>query len=97
MVHPGAQTWTFTPFLIVLSGIVSLILLALALRAWTRTRDRALLFVAAAFAVFGGKNFVLGYAMYQALLSPAVVGIADTIADLVTVLLFVVPILLPRR
>lgn len=96
MVHPGAATWEFTPFLITISGLVAIALLAFAARAYRRTGDRAMLFVAAAFGVFGGKNLILGYVMYQALASPAIVGIADIVADLTTVLLFVAPVLLPR-
>lgn len=96
MVHPGARLWSFTPHLITLSGLVALGLLVLAVRAFRRTRDRSMMFIAAAFGVFAGKNLILGYAMYQDLLAPAIIGIADVAADLLTVLLFVVPIFIPR-
>lgn len=96
MVHPGATTWQFTPHLIVVSGLVAIGLLVLAFRAFRRTRDRSMLFISAAFGVFAAKNLVLGYAMYQNLWPPSVVGIADVVADLTTILLFVVPIFLPR-
>lgn len=96
MVHPGATVWQFTPHLITISGVVAIGLLALAVRAYRRTGDRAMVFIAAAFGVFAAKNLILGYAMYQALASPAVIGIADVVADLTTVLLFVVPIFIPR-
>lgn len=97
MVHPGATTWQFTPHLIAISGTVSMGLFVLAVRAYRRTKDTALLFLAGAFTLFGVKNFVLGYGMYTVLWPPAVIGIADVVVDLIVVLLFVVPLLMPRR
>lgn len=93
MVHPSV----YTPVFVVVSGLVSVGLLVLALRAYQRTRDRAMLLMAAAFTVFAAKNFLLGWAIQTGALSTPDLGIIDAVADLATILLLFAPVLIPRN
>lgn len=93
MVHPSV----YTPAFVVVSGLVSTGLLVLALRAWDRTRDNAMLVMAAAFTVFASKNFLLAWATLTGALEPPDIGIIDAVADLATILLLFAPVLIPRN
>lgn len=83
--------------LFLFSGLLSIVLLGLALRAYHRTGEATMGFVAGAFTVFAFKSFVVGYSLFAGLVEHTLLELIDGVGDLATVLLFVVPILVPRR
>lgn len=81
----------------VISGLVSLGLLALAIRGYQSTRDSAMGFLAGAFALFSAKSFLVAYSMYTALIPHHTLEFIDAVGDLGTILLITVPIFFVRE
>ena len=81
----------------VLSGLISLGLLTFAIRAYRRSQEGALAFVAGAFTVFAIKSFVVAYALRTGVVEHELLELIDAIGDLATIFFFLVPILWPAR
>ncbi|HUR25913.1 MAG TPA: hypothetical protein VM327_07880 [Candidatus Thermoplasmatota archaeon] len=79
--------------LISVTGLLSLVLTALALGAWHRTGNRKLGFVAAAFWVFVIKAAVTAYSLWTSFLGHEDLELAGALLDVVIVVLLVAPFL----
>lgn len=75
-----------------LSSAISVLLLVLALRAHSLTRDASMRFLAAAFALFTAKSLLVGISLWVDLLDHEVLELVDAVGDLGTVLLIVLPL-----
>lgn len=80
-----------------ISGVVSLGLMVFAMKAYGRSRNAALAYVAGAFTVFALKSFFVGYALVTESVEHDTLELMDAIGDMATILLFVVPVFWPAR
>lgn len=80
-------------------GLISLVLAVVAVRAYRRTGNRSLFFVAGAFGVFTLKGVLIVSSWNQwevRLMSGTALEIANSALDFLVVLLLVIPLLLRR-
>jgi hypothetical protein len=85
------------PLPVLAVGLVMAFLSGMALRAWSRSRNRILLFVCAAFAVFALKEFVTAFALYAKRPGHEDLELLGTILDLGIAALLVAPFVLRAR
>lgn len=80
-----------------LSGILGLLLLVVAVRAYRQSRTPALAFVAGAFTMFCLKSFLVAYSVSAAAIEHETLEFIDAAGDLGTILLLTLPLLWPPR
>ena len=80
-----------------LSGLASLALVVLSVRAYQRTRDGKFGFLAGAFSVFTGKALLVSYSLYSGLIEHQLLELVDAIGDLATLFLILAPVAWPGR
>lgn len=80
-----------------LSTLVSITLLAIALRAYREYRERSMLFLAAAFTVFTVKSVLVGTSLLFNLVAHESLELVDAMGDLATILLIVAPLFFMRE
>lgn len=79
-----------------ISGTISIVLLAIAVKAYRQTKDAAMVFLAGAFTLFALKSFLVGYSLLTGLIGHQTLELVDAVGDLGTILLIVVPVFLRR-
>ena len=94
MAHPNEAVGLAV---IAVTAAVSLVLAVLAAAAWRRTRNRKLVPVLLAFALFFAKSVLTGYSLHTGFLHHEDLELAGTLLDLVIVLLLVSPFVPVRR
>lgn len=80
-----------------LSAILGATLMGFAIGSYRRSHVAGLAFVAGAFMLFTIKSAFVGYAIYTRSIGHEDLELIDAVGDLGTVVLFLVPFLLPRR
>lgn len=82
---------------LVVSSVASMVLIVFALRAYRRSADGAMAFVAAGFAIYCLKGALVAYSLHVELIPHEVLELLTAVADTATVLFLVMPILWPKR
>lgn len=78
------------------SGAIALGLLVFGIRAYLRTRDPRMIFVAGAFFVFLVKSLLVAYGLFTGTPGHQDLELLDAIGDLTVLALLVAPLLRPR-
>lgn len=93
--HTSIHVWVISA--LGLSAAASVFLLVFAFRAYRKSRDANMAFVAGAFTLFLLKGALVAYSLHVSLIQHEVLELVDAIGDLGTVFLLVIPIVWPRR
>ena len=81
----------------IISGIIGVVLLSVAARAYRQDRTPALAFLAGAFTVFALKSFLVAYAVWSKTIEHEMLEFIDAVGDLGTIMLLAMPLLWPQR
>lgn len=80
-----------------ISGVLGLLLLGIAVRAYRQARTPALAFVAGAFTMFSLKSLLVAYGIQTNSIAHETLEFIDAVGDLATILLLTLPLLWPSR
>ncbi|MFW9929274.1 MAG: hypothetical protein ACFFD1_07775 [Candidatus Thorarchaeota archaeon] len=78
--------------IILLISLLSLVLFIFGISAFKTTRDKRLLFVAAAFFIFFLKNLIVFLSLFFGWIGHEDLEFVDSLFDLITIILLVIPV-----